>query len=145
MVERIVQWWSAQRARAWRRWHVPLPGVSGWIERVIDYAAVVAGGNIWSEGNIAGAPVEWSLLERRDDKLVALASMCAVTGKAIDGRVLLDDNGGAVLNGYGVRCARCGLPLCVQEAGMKTVADIPSCPACRPLVRVVAFLAPILT
>lgn len=149
---RFALWFGLLRVYAWRRWRVPLPAEVGWWSQVRAYARVLTAGGVWAQGGIAGAPVEWCLLEwctpenappGATERLTVVYSTCAKTGKSINGAIVLNAEGRAVLDTYGVRCARCGVPLHVSVAGMATSADVPSCRACRPLVRLAVLLAPL--
>lgn len=110
--------------------------VPGW-RALVDK---VSAASIYIEDDIVGAPLAWSLNERRaDGRIVAVADICCVTGQEVSGNVPVIREPGREprhdLSAWGVRCARCHRPVHCQHAGMVTAVDVPSCPECRRAVR----------
>lgn len=108
----------------WRHLFVPLPARPGWRALVRD--VVTTSGVYVGEGGALGAPFEWSMYARASTGAwEPMETMCAETGAAIS----------PTSDPFGVRCARCGVPLAAVVAGMRTSLDVPSCRACRGIVR----------
>jgi hypothetical protein len=117
-----LRWWL------WKHIGVPLPHIDGWqalIAEVID-----ADGAYSSEADgVIGAPLAWSLyFPLRDGgsvRLDPIETVCAVSGVPIS----------PTSEPFGVRCARCGVPIACTVAGMRVSTDVPSCFPCRPSVQ----------
>lgn len=123
----MLLWWRMFRAWLWT-YGVPLPALPGWEDRVAEWARAT----LACEVPFAplGAPVEWSLVQPSETpgRLRPYAAYCAVTGRRISGA-------SSPMEQWGVRCARCGVPLHVSAAGMKHSFDIPRCGPCTGQVR----------
>lgn len=123
------------RFRKWL-WELGLryPAQSGWEALVQEVASV----DLWQKDGLFGLPLEWTLL-RRDlsGRVVPLEGVCEVSGVPISGLTPMKPGpNGPVhdLSAWGVRCARCGVPLLCKHAGMKFGNDVPSCSPCRRAV-----------
>ncbi len=84
-----------------------------------------------------GFPVEWTVIDRDENGNLGLEApvfhgdlKCACCG----GAFRTDPEWESGKSG-GCRCARCGRAIHQGEAGVHSTADVPSCPACRALVR----------
>lgn len=128
-----MRFWLVFRTYLWRRYHVPLPGAPGWADLVREVAAVP----LWrSDDGLIGAPLSWSLVAREPSgRVVAVEVVCAWTGRTVSGATPLVEGGEVDTTAWGVRCARCRVPIAVSEAGMAHSMSIPSCPPCRSRVR----------
>jgi hypothetical protein len=123
--------WLDIRLWLWRVLGVPLPAKDGWKALVQQ----VAEKGVYQDASVIGAPLAWCLLARdAEGHLQAVETTCAVSGVSISSVTPLAD-GKADVSNFGVRCARCGVPIHFRHAGMKTVFDVPSCPPCRRAVR----------
>lgn len=127
-----MRFWLMIRRYLWRKIRLPLPGLPGWSRLVREVASVP----VWrGDGNCIGAPLAWSLNQREESgRVVPVEATCAWTGKTINGATPIVDEQFDLTN-WGVRCARCGVPLHVLEAGMTGSFDVPSCPPCRVMVK----------
>jgi len=114
-----ARWWL------WRHVGLPLPARDGWqalIAEVVDADGAYAS----EDDGVIGAPLAWSLYTRAGTVLpTPYETACAWTGVPISPTSMP----------FGVRCARCGVPLACTVAGMKTSCDVPSCLPCRSSVR----------
>lgn len=112
--------------------------VKGWEVLVREVRAT----DVWvSPEGYMGAPLEWSLLEPTmlsgEARLRAVREICRVSGDRIWG---LNAGEGIVVDTvvhykFGVRCARCHVPIRADLADMRISIDVPSCPWCRKQVR----------
>ena len=114
----------------WKHASVPLPEIDGW--RTLVAEVVRADGSYASEADgVIGAPLAWSLYTPMRDGFLApirlepVHTVCAASGIPIS----------PTSEPFGVRCARCGVPLACTFAGMRLSTDVPSCFACRVAVR----------
>ncbi len=116
----------------WRHYRIPLPPEQGWSSRVRDVASC---DGVWIGDGLVGAPIEWSLLTRDGTgKIVPRIEQCAICQQPASGA-------SDVMEQWGVRCARCGVPLHCREAGMRNSLSIPSCLPCRWIVRIAEWWA----
>lgn len=123
--------WLDFRLWLWRVLGLPLPAKQGWEALVRQ----VAEKGIYQDARVVGAPLSWCLLAQdAEGQLQSVETTCAVSGVRISAATPLVD-GKADVSHFGVRCARCGVPLHFRHAGMKTLVDVPSCPPCRRVVR----------
>lgn len=126
--------WMNFRRYLWRRCAVRLPPVDGWKDLVREVSSV----DLWQKDGLFGLPLEWTLLTRDAFGVHAVETICAWSGVPVSGVTLLmgdPENPTHDLSRWGVRCARCGVPLHCREAGMRGSTDVPSCVPCRPAVR----------
>ena len=126
--------WLRFRRWLWKRHLVPLPGAAGWEKLVQEVASVP----LWQSDGLVGAPLEWSLLHRDPTgRVVADDACCTWSGLAVSGTTPVVND---AVDGtrWGVRCARCRVPIAAVHAGMAHAMAVPSCPPCRSRVR--AFL-----
>lgn len=140
MIRTLLQWVRSLRRQVWRRWRVPYwPARRDWAALVREVSRVTTQGSLWvgADGTM-GAPLEWSLLRRESGRLVTVEATCAWTGEPTTGDCRDPEGQAEIGKAWGVRCARCGVPIRVTVAGMRHSVDIPSCPPCRPLVKRVA-------
>lgn len=131
--------WKHLRHWLWKR-GLRYPALPNWADLVREVASV----DLWMSppkdglSGLVGAPLEWRLLERdREGRVVALDATCAWSGRPLHGGVpIVEGPEGPVhdLSSWGVRCARCGVPVHCENAGMKFGNDVPSCPPCRRAV-----------
>jgi hypothetical protein len=125
-------WWLRLRYWLWKRHGVPLAGAPGWQVLVRDVVSVP----LWRRDGLFGAPLEWSLLERTEDRRLRIVeAMCAWSGRAISGATPFLNGDEVDGTCWGVRCVRCRVPIAVVDAGMNHAIDVPSCPPCRSRVR----------
>ena len=120
----------AVRLSLWRSvLAVPMPPVPGWKERI---ATAVAGDGMYIEhpspgrpGCVGAAP-EWSLARVSADgeRWEGYDTVSALSGRPITSHPFT-----------GVRCARCGLALHLDESGMRASLDVPGCVPCRRYIR----------
>ena len=108
-----LRWWL------WKRLAVPIPARDGWIKLLRE---VIQSEGAYAADGAIGAPIAWSLF---DAALQPIETTCAVSGVPIS----------PTSDPFGVRCARCGVPLACTVAGMRVSTDVPSCVPCRPAVR----------
>lgn len=109
--------WLDFRWFLWRH-GIPLPARAGWRQLVRD---VVKTDGAYVADGVIGAPLAWSLFNA--DR-TPIETMCAITGLRISPTSVP----------FGVRCARCGVPLVCTAAGMATSVDVPSCKPCHRAV-----------
>jgi hypothetical protein len=102
-----------------------LPALPGWEERL--HAVALSPDTYQDPRGGFGAPLEWSLAQVVDGRIVLCEAVCLWSGTAITGS-------SQDMTLWGVRCARCGAALLAKHAGMRIVTDVPSCPACRSTV-----------
>lgn len=132
--------WKRLRHWLWKR-GLRYPALPGWSALVEEVASV----DLWTSppkdglSGLVGAPLEWRLLERDlSGRVVSLSGTCAWSGEPVNGTTpLVEQPDGTYkhdLSAWGVRCARCGVPLLCKYAGMKLGNDVPSCPPCRRAV-----------
>lgn len=137
---------SLFRRWLWRRFLIPLPAIVGWAA-LVRSIATSDGVYVDHETNAVGAPMQWSLATLDGTRVVFTDAICAWSGAPISGATpLVYKNGPDApaehdIDHYGVRCARCGVPIHVRLAGMKSSFDAPSCLPCRPFVRFVSAAA----
>jgi hypothetical protein len=109
-----------------------LSSMPNWRDLVREVTRAQSAGMLWVRGNVVGAPLEWSLLHQDEcARVIADELPCAWSGKLVSGAMPVRADGTLDLSAYGVRCARCGVPLALEHAGMQTFSDVPSCPPCR--------------
>ena len=121
------------RVFLWRKLGVKLPAIRGWKARVRAVSSVP----LWQDEaeGIVGLPLEWTLLTRdATRRVVPVEVECAWTGIWVSGATPILGDRGVDMSRWGVRCARCGVPLHVRHAGMVMPNDTPSCPPCRRVV-----------
>lgn len=119
------------RSALWRAFGVPFPALPNWRVLVEEVSSVP----VWiGQDGLTGAPLEWSLLEREPGsrRVRSVVARCATTGNLVAGATEAHHDLPVV---WGVRCARCGVPLDVRVAGMRTSFDVPMCRPCAPAVR----------
>lgn len=117
----------------WTACGVKLPALPNWEQRVRE---TVRNGGVYVGDGVIGAPLQWSLLQLTPEgQLVPVETFCAVTGVVITPTAHVDRDGVRDFSAFGVRCARCGVPLHCKAAGMVTTLSIPSCRPCRTAVQ----------
>ena len=123
-------WWKL-RLYLYRRVRLPLPAVRGWWALLAEFSRV----SVWKKDGIVGAPLEWSLYEREPGgRLVSVSATCQWSGASVSGATPIVDEQ-VDLTHFGVRCARCGVPVHASHAGMAHSFSVPSCVPCRWLVK----------
>lgn len=83
---------------------------------------------------VGPSPVEWSLLRVGETRVEPFEAECVVTHMPISTSTR-DADGNVDWGHFGVRCARCAVPLLITVAGVSSPLDPPSCPACREAVQ----------
>lgn len=128
LIDRILAWFGL----------LPLP-IQGWEGLVRAFSS---SGGLWQDPvtGVVGSPVEWSLCEWQDGRLVYVTERCVQSGRIISGEtVIVRDAGGNPVSvdgtNWGVRCARCRQPLHWRQAGMRGQLNVPSCRKCRSRVQ----------
>lgn len=103
--------------------------LSGWRHRVRLYKA---GAAVWDvDGHpeiqpFVPWPPQWCSWEAAPDeesKVRFLPHRSLISGKLCEGDAA-------------VKCARCGIPVHMDETDMLTNLDVPSCPWCTPVIRI---------
>lgn len=116
-------------------WGLRYPERPGWLNLAREFVSVP----LWQKGGVFGLPLEYTLLTREDSgRIVPYEETCLWSGARIEGSTpLVPGPEGLVhdLSHWGVRCARCGVPIHSKHAGMRFGNDIPSCPPCRRAVQ----------
>ena len=128
--------WLLIRHFCWKRGLIRLPGRPGWEALVREVAGVA----LWQddEQKLVGLPLEFTLLERGagGGRVVPTPGLaCSWSGVPVSGTIGSKPDGEPDLSSWGVRCARCGVPIHSRHAGMRVGNDIPSCPPCRKDVK----------
>lgn len=131
MLRRLLQ---KIRTRLWR-WGWLYPPTLGWVDLVYEVANTPG----WKDDQerVVGLPPAWTLLRKSNGKWTAYEDTCAWSGKPVSGSVPIQNPNAENpfdLTRWGVRCARCGVPIHVLYSGMRTTGDVPSCPPCRRVV-----------
>lgn len=116
----------------WKWLSLPLPAKAGWKPLVQQ----VARDGLYRDAQVIGAPLAWCLLAPdAEGQLRVTDSICAVSEAPIQGAPTITVDQKSDVSHYGVRCARCGIPIHFRHSGMRTLFDVPSCPPCRRAVR----------
>lgn len=137
-------WMDRARRYLWRRFSVPLPARPGWVQ-LLRKALDEGGAYVDHVNKVQGAPVEWTLLAKVDGRWQGQSMACPWSGRPMSGVEVIRQraDGSYEVDGdqLGVRCARCGTPIHHRFSGRRSADDVPSCPPCRPLVRLQGAIA----
>lgn len=132
LAQRALDAWVDVRLVLWR-YGVKLPAKQDWQARI---QKVVRNGGVYVGEGVVGAPIQWSLLMvGPSGKLEPLETTCASTGVRIGPHAPVTRDGARDFTHFGVRCARCGIPLHCKAAGMAHTLAIPACEPCRKDVK----------